>query len=133
MHFGLITTRQRKVLHDRGLLAPAIPAPPDRHAEDEALLPSVPDEPDWLPAWHELPRRPVHESFDEVVFTCIEAAERGETLSLYYHGGTHPGRLRRFNPFFVFQMPIHEHRYVSGYCHLRRAPRVLRVDRISLA
>ena len=133
MNFGLLTTRQRHALHRRRLLAPAVPAPREREEDGATRRPSAPEEPDWLPAWNELPRQPVYESFDEVVFACIEAAEHGGTLSLYYPGGSDPARLRRFSPFFVFQLPIHEHRYVSGYCHLRRAPRVLRVDRISLA
>lgn len=95
--------------------------------------PAIADGPDWLLAWGELPRLPVTASGIPVTVALLEAVELGRPLAIYYHGGTQPGRLRRFSPDLVFRAQGVRHAYVSGYCHLRHAPRILRVDRISLA
>ena len=83
--------------------------------------------------WNALPRLPVRESRDSVVLRSLSAASTGKPVSLYYHGGQSPGRLRKFSPELVFRLPGHEPIYVTGYCHLRQAPRVFRADRIALA
>ena len=83
--------------------------------------------------WNALPRQPVRESRDPIVVACLAAADEGRALALYYHGGSSAGRLRKVSPELVFQLPGHAGRYVAGYCHLRQAPRIFRIDRISLA
>ena len=87
----------------------------------------------WLREWADLPRIPVHKSRDPVTTMILSHALQGRSLPLYYHGGSQPGRLRRFSPELVFRHERGHHTYVSGFCHLREAPRILRVDRIGLA
>ena len=128
MQIALLTSGRRRFLRRAGFLAVA--ALPGRLP---AGAPSPTPGPDWLSQWDSLPRLPVREARDPVVAACLAAAGEGRALSLYYHGGDSPGRLRRFSPELVFQVPIHEQRYISGYCHLRRSPRILRADRIALA
>ena len=91
------------------------------------------DGPDWLLEWRKLPRFPVTGSDDPLTATLLAAATHGRALPLYYYGGSQPGRLRRFSPELVFRHEDARHTYVSGFCHLRAAPRILRVDRIRLA
>ncbi|NNC90083.1 MAG: hypothetical protein HKN82_16620 [Akkermansiaceae bacterium] len=131
MSFHLLTSSRRHFLRRLGLLA-TVSATPHVLGDTNARHHHAPGEPDWLREWNDLPRRPVRESRDSIVTACLQAAERGEALSVYYHGGTTPGRLRTFSPDLVFRVPLHEHRYVSGYCHLRHAPRILRADRMAL-
>ena len=131
MHITFLTSTRRNFLRHCGLLATATAAPTILGGRSTPCLYSS-AEPDWLREWNELPRRPVQESSDTVVAACLEAADRAAPVSLYYHGGSSPGRLRKFSPDRVFLVPGHDHGYVSGYCHLRRAPRILRADRIAL-
>lgn len=87
----------------------------------------------WLRKWADTPRIPVHESDDPLVATLLTHAVEGSPLPLFYHGGSHPGRLRQFSPDLVFRHERGQHTYVSGFCHLQKAPRILRLDRIALA
>lgn len=121
MQIALLTSGRRRFLRRTGLLAAT------------AGLPARPADSDWLQQWDTLPRHPVREARDPVVSACLAAADEGRALNLYYQGGDSPGRLRRFSPELVFQVPIHEQRYISGYCHLRQSVRILRADRIALA
>jgi len=89
--------------------------------------------PDWLLEWKKLPRHPVGDSDDPLTAALLRAASDGSSVPLFYHGGSQPGRLRRFSPECVFRPEGVRHDYVSGFCHLRNAPRILRVDRIALA
>lgn len=109
------------------IAAPAVakPASPAPGFDDDREL--------WLQEWAELPRIPVHESDDSIVTALLSNALQGRPLPLYYQGGSQPGRLRRFSPELVFRHEHGRHIYVSGFCHLREAPRILRVDRIELA
>ena len=131
MHIALLTSSRRKFLRRAGLLAATagLPGRPGAHPAD----PAQSTDSDWLQQWDQLPRHPVREARDPVVTACLAAADEGRTLNLYYQGGDSPGRLRRFSPELVFQVPIHEQRYFSGYCHLRQSVRILRADRIALA
>ena len=128
MNQPLLTSSRRRFLKSCGILA----ASPHVISRAGATY-TTRSEPDWLREWDALPRQPVRESHDLIVLACLAAANEGKALALYYHGGCTPGRLRRFSPELVFQLPDHESRYVSGYCHLRQAPRIFRIDRISLA
>lgn len=130
MNIGFLTSTRRNFLRHCGLLATVTAAPPVLGGDKAPCLYSS-TEPEWLREWNELPRRPVRESSDAVVGACLDAADRGAPVSLYYHGGSSPGRLRKFSPDLVFQIPGHDHDYISGYCHLRQAPRILRADRIA--
>lgn len=87
----------------------------------------------WLHEWADLPRIPVAEPEGPVIRELLAHARRGAPLALFYQGGAQPGRLRRFSPELVFRHARGRHTYVSGFCHLRGAPRILRVDRIGLA
>ena len=86
-----------------------------------------------LTDWRTGDRIRVDFSHHEITQSLIDAAQQHTTLSLYYHGGTDTGRLRKFTPECVFRISSKEFTYVGGYCHLRRSHRVLRTDRISLA
>lgn len=87
----------------------------------------------WLHEWADLPRIPVCEPEGPVIRELLAHARRGIPLALFYQGGSDPGRLRRFSPELVFRHERGRHTYVSGFCHLRGAPRILRIDRIGLA
>lgn len=102
-------------------------------------LPKLPASPDvplrrgpWLADWRLCTRVPVFESVHPVAQRLIVATLRHELLTLRYWGGSTPGTVREVSSGLVFQAggcgPI----YLSGYCHLRRAERVFRVDRMEL-
>lgn len=128
MNHPLLRSVRRRFLREHGAIAG-----PSRVRRRTAAAHLAPSEPDWLREWNGLPRRPVRESSDPIVLACLVAAGQGKALSIYYHGGSTPGRLRKLSPELVFQLPGHPPRYVAGYCHLRQAPRIFRIDRISLA
>jgi predicted DNA-binding transcriptional regulator YafY len=86
-----------------------------------------------LEKWYALARLPLLESPNPVTRAFIQAASAGVTVSFYYQGGSTPGGLRRIHPDYVFTTAGGSRSaYVTGYCHLRKAPRAFRVDRISL-
>ena len=91
------------------------------------------DRESWLRVWSVMPRVPVCESGDPVTLALLDHARRGRQLAVFYHGGSRPGRLRRFSPELVFRVEGGRATYVSGFCQLRGEPRILRVDRIGLA
>lgn len=122
-----IPSSRRRFLQACGLFAASARVPASPHPL------CCTSEPDWLREWNALPRQPVRESRDPTVVACLTAANEGKALPLYYHGGSTPGRLRKVSPELVFHLPGHDQRYVAGYCHLRQAPRIFRIDRISLA
>ncbi len=84
----------------------------------------------WLGDWREVKRVPVFVSVHPTAQRLIVAALRQEMLTLRYWGGSTPGATRRVSPRLVFQAGGYGPLYVSGYCHLRRQERVLRVDRV---
>jgi len=85
-----------------------------------------------LAAWRELEKRPIQKTDNETVKHLINAASRRESLTLYYHGGSDTGRLRRFSPEQVFYAEHSTIAYVNGHCHLRGERRTLKIDHISL-
>src|SRR5262245_36142272 len=87
----------------------------------------------WLADWRPLSWVPVYESVHPTAQRLILAALRHEMLPLRYWGGSTPGRERNISPGVVFQLSGRGPLYVAGYCHLRRAERVFRVDRVEIA
>lgn len=95
---------------------------------------SLRDERDtWLKEWANEPRIPVRQSEDPMTAHLLAHAIKGQSLALFYSGGSHPGRMRRFSPDLLFSHEGSIHVYVSGFCHQEQAPRILRLDRIALA
>ena len=86
----------------------------------------------WLGDWRLVYWVPVYESVHPTAQRLILAVLRNEMLSLRYWGGSTPGRERSVSPGVVFQVGGRGPLYVSGYCHLRRAERVFRVDRVEI-
>ena len=79
--------------------------------------------------WKGQMRRVVGYSHHEVTQILIEAAAE-ESPALFTKGDL-MGRFRKFTPECVFRTEDSLVTYVAGYCHLRRAYRVFRTDRIS--
>ena len=128
MKHAFLTSSRRGFLRACGMFAAA------PRLSAGTIPPIAPrQEPDWLREWNALPRLPVRASRDRVIAHSLAMAAAGQPMSFYYHGGHSPGRLRKVSPELVFRLPGHDHAYLSGYCHLRHAPRVFRIDRISLA
>ncbi len=86
----------------------------------------------WLGDWRRGPWVPVQQSVHPTAQRLILAALRHEMLSLRYWGGSTPGRERSVSPALVFQLGGRGPLYLAGYCHLRRAERVFRVERAEL-
>ena len=97
-------------------------APEHKHTPERALT-----------GWRSKNRRSVDFSHHDITQMLIEATTGRVTVSMYYHGGSDRGRFRKFTPECVFRTANSAVTYVSGFCHLRQAYRVLRTDRISLA
>ena len=79
------------------------------------------------------PIHPIHESDDPFARQFLTAAAHGQTVSFYYIGGANPGILRRFRPRSLYRLEPGGPIYATGECHLRRATRVFRLDRVRLA
>ena len=94
-------------------------------------LPS--DVPDWLWDWRIRPRFPVWQADDPLPLALLHAIETGRPVQLRYQGGSQPGGPRAFSPDLLFRHRDDGPLYLSGWCHTRRAARILRVDRISEA
>ena len=113
-----------------GLLGALMGAP----AAVRASVPKFTDDRErWLREWADRPRIPVQDANDPLTASLLMHSAEGQPLPLFYFGGSHPGRLRRFSPDLVFRHERGRHLYVTGYCHLEQAPRILRLDRIELA
>ena len=115
-----------------GILGALLAAPAAR-SSNPPTPPAGNDRETQLRDWGEIPRVAVRESGDPLENTLLGHASHARSLALYYQGGSQPGRLRHFSPEWVFRHARSRHTYVRGFCHLRRAPRILRVDRIRLA
>ena len=87
----------------------------------------------WLADWRQSKLVPVYDSVHPTAQRLILAALRNEMLSLRYWGGSTPGQERYISPRLVFQLSGRGPLYVAGYCHLRRAERVFRVDHVEIA
>ncbi|MGB6221505.1 hypothetical protein [Haloferula sp.] len=79
------------------------------------------------------PTYPVQESSDPTSSRFLDAIRDHETLSLYYHGGSSPGILRRFRPTELYRHTPGGPIIASGHCMLRGSTRTLRLDRVRLA
>lgn len=86
----------------------------------------------WLADWREVKRVPVFVSVHPTAQRLIVAAGRQEMLPLRYWGGSTPGAERKVSPTLVFQIGGYGPLYLCGYCHVRRAERVFRVERVEL-
>lgn len=98
--------------------------------------------PSWLEEWLSRPIQPVLDHLDmtgriheEIINWAHlrKAMHRRSSLTIHYHGGTEPGRLRRITPALVFHKldddgipPL----YVLAWCHLRKEHRTFRLDRM---
>ncbi len=69
---------------------------------------------------------------DPVALAFLAALERGGQVTVYYHGGSTPGAMRKFTPQSVFRLVPGGHLYATGNCHLRKETRTLRLDRARL-
>lgn len=85
-----------------------------------------------LADWRRFHWVPLFESVHPTAQRLIVAARQQELLTLRYWGGSTPGVARCVLPRLVFQAGGCGPLYVSGYCHLRRAERVFRVERMEL-
>ncbi len=63
----------------------------------------------------------------------LDAIIAEQPLPLFYQGGSTPGALRRFTPTSIHRLRPGGPIYARGHCHLRDAPRTLRLDRVRLA
>lgn len=86
----------------------------------------------WLADWREVKRLPVFRAVHPTAQRLILAAGRQEMLTLRYWGGSTPGCERKVSPTSVFQIGGYGPLYLCGYCHVRRAERVFRVERVEL-
>jgi len=86
----------------------------------------------WLADWRRFQWVPLFESVHPTAQRLIVAVRQQELLTLRYWGGSTPGAPRCVSPRLVFQAGGCGPLYVSGYCHLRRAERVFRVERVEL-
>jgi predicted DNA-binding transcriptional regulator YafY len=86
----------------------------------------------WLADWREVKRVPVFVSVHPTAQRLIVAAGQQEMLTLRYWGGSTPGAERKVSPTLVFQVGGYGPLYLCGYCHVRRAERVFRVERVEL-
>lgn len=82
--------------------------------------------------WKKQVRHIIERSECKLVQELVEAVQSSATVSIFYQGGVDSGRFRKFTPESVFRKEGSTVTYVAGYCHLRRANRVLRVNRISM-
>jgi predicted DNA-binding transcriptional regulator YafY len=87
----------------------------------------------WLADWRLAPWVPVHESVHPTAQRLILATLRHEMLPVRYWSGSTPDQARAVSPGLVFQLGGRGPLYVSGYCHLRRAERVFRVDCLEIS
>ncbi|OYV04156.1 MAG: hypothetical protein CFE26_18405 [Verrucomicrobiales bacterium VVV1] len=75
---------------------------------------------------------PPGDTRDPVALAFLAALERGGYVTVYYHGGSTPGAMRKFTPQAVFRLVTGGHLYATGTCHLRKETRTLRLDRARL-
>jgi len=75
---------------------------------------------------------PPGDTRDPVALAFLAALESGGCVTVYYHGGSTPGAMRRFTPQAVFRLVPGGYLYATGNCHLRKETRTLRLDRARL-
>lgn len=115
---------------------------PDDSACAERLTP-----PSGLEAWLRLPMQPLLAAADvppacrEASAWVFEGMSAGAALSFIYQGGSEPGTRRsaipvllfqKIDPSFPEQNPFDKPVYLFAFCQTRNAPRIFRLDRMSL-
>lgn len=60
------------------------------------------------------------------------AAKNKETIKIIYHGGTSAGSPRNITPTQLFRKYRYGGLYVKSYCHIKKAVRTFRMDRIEI-
>jgi predicted DNA-binding transcriptional regulator YafY len=75
---------------------------------------------------------PPGDTRDPVALAFLAALERGGCVTVYYHGGSTPGAMRKFTPQSVYRLVPGGRLYATGSCHLRKETRTLRLDRARL-
>lgn len=75
---------------------------------------------------------PPGDTRDPVALALLAALERGGSVTIYYHGGSTPGAMRKFTPQSVHRLVPGGRLYATGTCHLRDGIRTLRLDRARL-
>lgn len=70
---------------------------------------------------------------DETLAAFVGALSNERPVTVYYHGGSTPGALRRFRPTSIYRLRPGGPVYASGLCELRGGTRLLRLDRARLA
>ena len=75
---------------------------------------------------------PPGDTRDPVALAFLAALERGGSVTVYYHGGSTPGAMRKFTPQSVYRLVPSGRLYATGTCHLREKTRTLRLDRARL-
>lgn len=120
---------------------PAKTSPDDSDCVDRSMPPSS------LDAWLRLPMQPLLAAADvppacrDASAWVFESLSVGAALSFIYEGGSEPGTRRRAIPVLLFQKidpdfpeqalfdkPV----YLFAFCQTRNAPRIFRLDRMSL-
>ncbi len=104
-------------------------------ASVEAVTPQSPlldppDDADW-DWWRELPRTPVVMSADRTTGCRCRAARLRREVTIFYEGGSEPGKGRKISPLGVFQAEGYSGTYVHAFCHVRSAERTFRIERIA--
>jgi hypothetical protein len=120
---------------------PAMTSPDDSACSDRRTYPSG------LEAWLRLPMQPLLAVADvppacrEASAWVFEGLSVGVALSFIYEGGSEPGTRRSAIPVLLFQkidpdFPVQEAFdkpvYLFAFCQTRNAPRIFRLDRMSL-
>lgn len=75
---------------------------------------------------------PPGDTRDPVALAFLAALECGGSVTVYYHGGSTPGAMRKFTPQSVYRLVPGGRLYATGTCQLRRETRTLRLDRTRL-
>ena len=75
---------------------------------------------------------PAGDTRDPVALAFLAALERGGAVTVYYHGGSTPGAMRKFTPQSIYRIVPGGRLYATGICHLRAEVRTLRLDRARL-
>ena len=120
---------------------PAMTSPDDSACADRPTPPSG------LEAWLRLPMQPLLAAADvppacrEASAWVFEGMSVGAALSFIYEGGSEPGTRRsaipvllfqKIDPDFPEQAPFDKPVYLFAVCETRNAPRIFRLDRMSL-
>ena len=82
--------------------------------------------------WEARHRIPVLLADESPVAQFVLAGLRGKPIEFVYWGGSEPGRVRKIRITDIFRLDESGPVYVEGFCFMRQATRVFRLDRVSL-